>query len=64
MRDKRYIRLNEKVKSFTKFFSVAKTMKIMDSIESIDEIRMDCDVTKSGLNDTAWAPWFSLPTVE
>ena len=41
VRNKRYIHLNEKIKSFTNFFPVAKTMKITDSVESIDEIRMD-----------------------
>ena len=64
VRDKRYIRLNEKVKSFTNFFPVSKTMKITDSAESIDKICMVYGATKSGLNETVWAPWFFLPTVK
>ena len=39
-------------------------MKIMNSIEIIDEICMMYDETKSGLNELVWAPWFSLPTIE
>lgn len=29
-----------------------------------DDIRMVYDGTKSGLNDSLWAPWFALPTVD
>jgi len=44
-----------RVDSLTSYFSVPKG----DS-----DIRMVYDGTKSGLNDSLWAPWFSLPTVE
>ena len=64
VRDKSYIRLNEKVKYFTNLSPVAKTMKIADSEEVIDEIRMIYDATKSGLNESILDPWFSLHTVE
>ena len=64
VRNKRYIRLNEMIKSFTNFFPVAKTMKITDSVESIDEIRMVYDTNKSGINESVWDPWYSLLTVE
>ena len=30
----------------------------------MDEIRMVYDATQSGLDDTVWAPWFAMPTVE
>ena len=39
-------------------------MKIADSVEVIDKICTVCDATKSGLNESVWAPWFCLPTVE
>ena len=39
-------------------------MKIAYSVDVIDEIRMVYDATKSGLNESVWAPWVSLPTVE
>jgi len=43
------------VNSLMSFFAVPKG----DS-----EIRMVYNGTKSGLNNTLWAPWFALPTVE
>jgi len=43
------------VSSLTSYFSVPKG----DS-----DIRMVYDGTKSGLNDSMWAPWFALPTIE
>jgi len=43
------------VDSLTSFFAVPKG----DS-----DVRMVYDGTKSGLNDSMWAPWFSLPTIE
>ena len=49
VRDKRYIRLNEKVNSFTNFFFDAKTMKIADSVELIDKIRIMYDATSQDL---------------
>ena len=49
VRDKRYIRLNDKVKSFTNFFFDAKTMKITDSVELIDKIRIVYDAISQGL---------------
>ena len=30
----------------------------------VDEIRMVYDATKSGLNNSVWAPWFQMLTVE
>ena len=43
------------VTSLTFYFSVPK---------GGTDIRMVYDGTKSGLNDSMWAPWFALPTVE
>ena len=43
------------VTSLTFYFSVPK---------GETDIRMVYDGTKSGLNDSMWAPWFALPTVE
>ena len=39
-------------------------MKIPYSVDVIDEIRMVYDATKSGLNESVWSSWVSLPTVE
>jgi len=44
-----------RVKSLTSYLSVPK---------GESDIRMVYDGTKSGLNDTLWVPWFSLPTIE
>jgi len=43
------------VDSLTSYFSVPK---------GETDIRMVYDGTKSGLNDSLWAPWFALSTVE
>jgi hypothetical protein len=43
------------IKSLTSFFAVSKG--------ETDTI-MVCDGTKSGLNDSMWALWFAMPTVE
>lgn len=53
---KNYIRINDKVMSFTNFFPVAKTMEKKDDVEIIGEIWMVYDATKSGLNDAVLAP--------
>ena len=45
MRDKRYIRLNEKVKAFTNYFFDTKTIKLTDSVELIYKIRIVYDAT-------------------
>jgi hypothetical protein len=44
-----------RVDSLTSYFAVPK---------GESDIRMVYDGTKSGLNDSLWAPWFALPTVE
>lgn len=44
-----------RVDSLTSYFSVPK---------GESDIQMVYDSTKSGLNDSLWAPWFSLPTCE
>ena len=62
--DKGYIKPNSNVKSLTHFFQVPKTWKDGPSAKVVDEIRMVYDATKSGLNDSVWAPWFQMPTVE
>ena len=64
MRDKGYIRVDDKVKSFPNCFPVAKTMKTTDGVEAIGEIRTVYEAAKSGLNETVWNSWFSLPTIE
>ena len=33
-------------------------------MKGLHDIRMVYNATSSGLNDSVWAPWFSLPTVE
>ena len=43
------------VKSLITFFHVDKGQ---------DDIRMVYDGTKSGLNESLWAPWFPFPTIE
>lgn len=43
------------VHSLTSFFAVPKGEQ---------NIRMVYDEMKSGLNDSLWAPWFALPTIE
>jgi len=43
------------VDSLTSYFAVPK---------GESDIRMVYDGTKSGLNDSLWAPWFALPTLE
>ena len=55
--------MDDKVKSFTNLFPVAKTIKSTDGVEVIDEINMVYNATKSDLNETEWDPWFSLPTI-
>ena len=46
-----YIQKGE-VKSLTSFFDVPK---------DVDDIRLIYNGTSSGLNDSVFAPWFSLP---
>ena len=41
----------------------AKTWKVMEGTRVADDIRMVYDVTRSGLNQVVWAPWFPMPTV-
>jgi hypothetical protein len=43
------------VQSLTSFFAVPK---------GENDKRMVYDGTKCGLNDSLWAPWFALPTIE
>jgi hypothetical protein len=50
----KYIQVGPMV-SLTSYFAVPKGK---------DDIRMVYDGTKNGLNDSLWAPWFSLPTVK
>ncbi len=52
--NRRYI-TEGRVESLTSFFSVPK---------GEDDIRMVYDASKSGLNDSLWAPSFQLPTCE
>ena len=56
VREKGYISSEKlKVKSVTSFFDVPKGK---------NDIRMVYNATSSGLNESVWAPWFALPTVE
>lgn len=54
VRERQYITAGNVV-SLTSFFAVPK---------GEDDIRLVYNATSSGLNETVWAPWFSLPTVE
>lgn len=54
VREKGYIILGT-VKSLTSFFTVPK---------GDDDIRIVYNGTQSGLNESIWAPWFTLPTIE
>lgn len=54
IRKKGYVE-DGKIDSFMSFFDVPKGK---------DDIRMVYDGSKSGLNDSLWAPWFPLPTVD
>jgi hypothetical protein len=54
VRQLRYI-VPGQVTSLTSFFAVPK---------GDEDIRMVYNGTKSGLNDSMWAPWFALPTIE
>mmetsp|Transcript_2973 Transcript_2973/g.4171 ORF Transcript_2973/g.4171 Transcript_2973/m.4171 type:complete len:112 (-) Transcript_2973:370-705(-) len=40
------------------------TMNMFDVPKGANDVRMVYDGTKSRLNDSLWAPWFALPTVE
>jgi hypothetical protein len=53
-RNKRYIDIGL-VCSLISFFEVPK---------GLTDIRIIYDGTKSGLNETLWAPWFPFPTVD
>lgn len=52
MRDRGYIRVDDKVKYFTNFPLVAKTMKTTDGVEIVGEIRTVYEAAKLGLNET------------
>lgn len=54
IRSKGYVEAGQ-IYSLMSFFEVPKGK---------NDIRMVYDGTKSGLNDSLWAPWFPLPTVE
>jgi hypothetical protein len=45
----------EEIKSLTSFFAVPK---------GEGDVRIVYDVTKSGLNNQLWAPWFPFPTID
>ena len=64
VRRKGYFGSESKVKLLTYFFPVSKTWKEEGGENLVDEIRMVYDATQSGLDDTVWAPWFAMPTVE
>ena len=55
VKDRKYVRMGGDVKYLT-LFSCAKGY--------IYDIRMVYDVSRSGLNDAVWAPWFPMPTVD
>lgn len=50
-----YLRPSSEIKSLINFFSVPK---------GDDDVRVVYDATKSGLNKTLFAPWFSLPDID
>ena len=52
------------MKSLTNFFPVIVTWKKVNEVKVVDKIRMVYDTSKSGLNNTVFAPWFTMPTVE
>jgi hypothetical protein len=43
---------------------IRSLMFMFDVPKGTDDVRMVYNGSKSGLNDSLWAPWFSLPTVE
>jgi hypothetical protein len=43
---------------------VRSLMFMFDVPKGLDDLQMVYDGSNSGLNDSLWAPWFSLPTVE
>ena len=49
------------MKSPTHFFLVPKTWKKINDKKVADDIRMVYDATRSGVNETVWNPWFSIP---
>ena len=56
-----YSRMSNEVKSPTHFFLVPKTWKKMNNKRVADDIRMVYDAIRSGVNETVWNPWFSIP---
>ena len=54
VREKEYVEQGH-IDSLMSFFDVPK---------GTEDIRMVYDGTKSGLNDSLWAPWFPLPTAD
>ena len=56
--------LNNKYIVPTDSSSLKSTMFMFQVLKGDTDIRMVYDGSKSGLNDTIYAPWFALPTVE
>ena len=51
-------------KGYVEKGTINSLMSFFDVPKGHDDIRMVYDGSKSGLNDSLWAPWFPLPTVE
>ena len=55
---------NIRTKGYVESGNIFSLMSYFNVPKGKDDIRMVYDGTKSGLNDSLWAPWFPLPTVE
>lgn len=51
-------------KTYVERGTIESLMSFFDVPKGRDDIRMVYDGSKSGLNDSLWAPWFPLPTVD
>ena len=56
IREKGNVTCDQEVKSLTNFYPVVKTWTKENSLKIVDEVRMAYDATKSGLNDSMYAP--------
>ena len=55
---------NIRTKGYVEKGEICSLMSYFNVPKGKDDIRMVYDGTKSGLNESLWAPWFPLPTVE
>jgi hypothetical protein len=53
-----------RLKAYVEAGKIDSLMSFFDVPKGKDDIRMVYDGTKSGLNESLWAPWFPLPTAD